>query len=165
METAKSTGTADRPNPLDALRARLEELDISGARLINGALNTDAERLILSAIMDNLTDHIYFKDLRSRFVMVNRSLADRFGLKTPGEAVGKTDFDFFSEEHAKAAFDDEQDIIQTGRPIMNKEEKETWPDKPVSWVSSTKMPWLGPDGERIGTFGISRDITERKLAE
>jgi len=165
METDSSTVTTDRPSAVDALRTRLEELEASGARLINGALNTDAEKLILSAIMDNLSDDIYFKDLRSRFVMMNRSMAERFGLKSPNDAVGRTDFDFFSEEHAKAAFEDEQQIIQTGRPIMNKEEKETWPDKPVSWVSSTKMLWTGPDGERIGTFGISRDITARKLAE
>jgi PAS domain S-box-containing protein len=152
-------------NALDALRGRLDELERANTRLINGSPNIEAERLILSALMDNLADSIYFKDLQSRFIMVNRALAKRFGLKQPAGAVGKTDFDFFSEEHARAAFLDERNVLETGQAIMGKEEKETWPDRPVTWASTTKMPWYGLNGELIGTFGISRDVTPRKLAE
>ncbi len=96
---------------------------------------------------------------------MSKSQADRFGLSDPKEAIGKTDFDFFTEEHARPAFEDEQRIIRTGQPIVGIEEKETWPDGGISWVSTTKMPLLDEKGEIIGTFGISRDITERKIAE
>lgn len=150
---------------VDALRGRLDELERTSMRFINGFPNAAADRLILSALMENLPDSIYFKDLQSRFVMINRALASWFGLQHPGEAVGKTDFDFFSEEHARAAFQDERLVLETRQPIMGKEEKETWPNRPVTWVATTKMPWYGLDGELIGTFGISRDITKRKLAE
>ncbi len=123
------------------------------------------ERNIINAIMNSITDHIYFKDLQSRFIRINKAHSETFGLKNPEEAIGKTDFDFFSEEHAKQAYNDEQRIIATGKPVVDIEEKETFRDKKDRWVSTTKMPFYNEKGELIGTFGISRDITERKLME
>jgi len=54
------------------------------------------EKYLLDAIMNNLSDHVYFKDLESRFIRINRDHAKLFGLSDPSEAVGKRDFDFFS---------------------------------------------------------------------
>ena len=88
--------------------------------------------------MDNLPDVIYFKDRESRFTRINLAHANAFGLSNPDEAIGKSDFDFFTAEHAQEAFRDEQEIIRTGQPMVGKEEKETWPDGRVTWVSTTK---------------------------
>ncbi|HMJ64508.1 MAG TPA: ATP-binding protein, partial [Candidatus Binatia bacterium] len=123
------------------------------------------ERYLVDALMDTSPDHIYFKDEQSRFIRINKAMAHLFKLNTPEEAVGKTDFDFFTAEHAQRAFDDEQRILHTGEPLVGREEKETWPDGSVTWVSSTKEPLRDPGGKIIGTFGISRDITARKQAE
>jgi PAS domain S-box-containing protein len=123
------------------------------------------ERYLMNSLMDNLPDSIYFKDEQSRFTKLSTSLARRFGLTDASEALGKTDFDFFTEEHARPAFEDEQEIIRTGQPLVGKEEKETWAEGTVTWVSTTKMPLLDKDGRIIGTFGVSRDITDRKQAE
>ena len=112
--------------------------------------------------MDNLPDNIYFKDAASRFVRINKALTTYFGLSDPAQAIGKTDFDFFTEEHARPACADEQEIIRTGQPMVGKEEKETWLDGRVRWVSTTKMPFRDKDGKIIGTFGVARDITERQ---
>ena len=72
----------------------------------------------------------------------------------------------FSREHATQAYTDEQSIIATGIPIIGKEEKETWRgDRDESWVSTTKHPLRDNDGNIIGTFGISRDITVNKNNE
>src|SRR5919112_1076827 len=122
------------------------------------------ESALLHALMDNIPDAIYFKDTEGRFTRVN-SHAPYRGNKAPEEVVGKTDFDFFIEEHARAAFEDEQRVIKTGVPIIDKEEKEVYPDGSITWLSTTKVPVFDDAGRVTGIVGISRDITERKLAE
>jgi PAS domain S-box-containing protein len=122
------------------------------------------EQYLLHTLMDNLPDHIYFKDHASRFIRISKTLAQMFGLSDPAEAVGKTDFDFFTGEHAQQAFDDEQNIIRTGQ-MLSIEEKETHHDRPDTWVSTVKLPLRNKEGKIIGTFGTSRDITERKKTD
>jgi PAS domain S-box-containing protein len=123
------------------------------------------ERYLLLTLMDNVPDTIYFKDAEGHFTRINRALASRFGLSDPAEALGKTDFDFFTEEHARQAREDEQAVMESGQPIVGKEEKETWSDGRETWVSTTKMPFRDESGQIVGTFGISRDITRRKRAQ
>ena len=124
------------------------------------------ERDLLRTLLDNSVDHIYFKDKQSRFILCSDPQARQFGLSSPVEVVGKTDFDFFSEEHARPAFEDEQEIIRTGKPMVGKIEKESWNDhRQESWVLTTKMPLRNKAGEIVGTFGISKDITPIKEAE
>jgi sigma-B regulation protein RsbU (phosphoserine phosphatase) len=89
----------------------------------------------------------------------------KHGFEDMDDTIGKTDADVFTEDHAKQALRDEQAILSSGDPLIGLEEKETWPDGSVTWVSTTKMPLKGPDGEVMGTFGISRDITDKKNAD
>ena len=124
------------------------------------------ERQLLHTLMENSPDAIYFKDLDSRFLRCSKTQALRFGVDRPEEVVGKTDFDFFEEEHARPAFEDEQRIIRTGQPIIGKAEKEVWKsDGRITWAFTTKMPLRNADGDIVGTFGISADITALKEAE
>ena len=119
---------------------------------------------LLKNLMENMTDNIYFKDAESRFIMVNKAFCDWTGFD-PKQVVGKTDFDLFALTHAQQAYEDEQRIISTGVPLIGIEEKETWPDGRITWVSTTKLPLKNEEGEITGTFGISRDITDHKEAE
>ncbi|MHC4437222.1 MAG: PAS domain-containing protein [Planctomycetota bacterium] len=124
----------------------------------------EQERYLLHALMDNLPHSIYFKDAQSRFIRINRALANYFKLSDATEALGKTDFDFFADEHASEAKADEEQVMQTDQPLLDKHEKETWPDGRETWVTTTKLPLYNDQGEIVGTFGISRNITEQKQA-
>lgn len=123
------------------------------------------EKSLLDTLMNNLPDKIYFKDTESRFIKVSKSMAQNVGLSVPEAIVGKTDFDIFTEEHARPAFEMEQEILRTRRPIVGLIEKETGRDGKVRYVSSTKMPFQNEKGELLGTFGISSDVTEIKQLE
>jgi PAS domain S-box-containing protein len=125
----------------------------------------EIERTLMDILMDNIPDRIYFKDIGSKFIRVNKAMAKRHFQDDPKLAEGKSDFDLFSDEHAQQAFEDEQKIIETGVPIVNLEEKETFSDGSIAWAQTSKMPLFNKEGKIFGTFGISRDITARKLNE
>ncbi len=122
------------------------------------------EQSLVKTLMDNSPDAIYFKDLQSRFIKVNISKALRHGLK-PEEMIGKSDFDFYSREDAQKAYDNEQKIIATGTSIIDVEEKLVLVDGSTKYIISSKMPLCNPNGQIVGTYGISRDITKRKNQE
>jgi PAS domain S-box-containing protein len=115
--------------------------------------------------MDKSNDAIYFKDCESRFICCSNAQASMFNVPDVRELVGKRDSDYFTSEHALTAFEDEQAIIRTGKPIVGKMEKETWPDGHVTWALTSKWPLRDEAGEIIGTFGISKDITVIKETE
>ncbi len=120
---------------------------------------------LLDALLENIPDYIYFKDAGSRFVRCSKSFEKLFHLEDVSTLKGKTDFDFFLKEHAQPAFDDEQEIIRTGVPIIGKLEMEAHPDGRVTQALTTKMPWRDRSGKIIGTFGISKDVTSIKETE
>jgi PAS domain S-box-containing protein len=123
------------------------------------------ERDLLRTLLENSPDPIFFKDAESRFVKAAEVFAQRLGVRSPKELVGKNDFDFFAPAHARAAFEDEQEIIRTGEPLIGKVEKEMWADGRITWVITTKVPWRDKEGKIIGTFGLSKDITKIKESE
>ncbi len=137
--------------------------DITYRRRTEEAL--ERERDLLRVLLESVPDRVYFKDSQSRFIRCSNEFANILGKQSPIELLGKSDFDLFTEEHARPAFEDEKRIMETGEPIIGKVEKETWADGRVTWVTTTKMPHRDKDGKVVGTFGISRDITSLKRAE
>jgi PAS domain S-box-containing protein len=122
------------------------------------------EHELLQTLMDTIPDSIYFKDEENRFVMVNKAKAHNSNIK-PEEMIGKTDFDFLPPDQAQKAFEDDEEVIKTGKFIINKIEKITNKDGVQRWVSVTKIPRFDAEGNIVGTVGISRDITEMKKLE
>ena len=143
-------GDAELPPPGQGDRGPLRELELT---CMSNLLSCTAER-------------VYFKDLQSRFLFVSAGWVAAYApAHTAAELIGKTDFDFFGEEHASTAFEDEQQVIRTGEPIVEKLEQETYGGQALAWVSSTKMPLRNESGRIIGTFGISRNVTAQINAE
>jgi two-component system, sensor histidine kinase and response regulator len=87
------------------------------------------------------------------------------GITDPEEAIGKTDFDFFPPDFAQQCYEAEQKLLQSGQPIIGAEQKLARPDGQVQWLSSTEVPFKDAEGKIMGYVGVSRDITESKLAE
>ncbi|MBN1813187.1 MAG: PAS domain-containing protein [Anaerolineae bacterium] len=142
---------------LTGARSRIAELEALTEKAV-------LDQRLLRAFLENVSDKVYFKDAESRFIKVSKSTAEMLGLSDPAAIVGKTDFDLFTEEHARPAFEDEQEVMQTGQSIF-KEERETWIDGQETWASTIKMPLRDEEGEIVGTFGVSRDITGQKQIE
>ena len=138
--------------------------DITERRKAEAALA--AERDLLQALLDNIPDTIYFKDIASRFTRINRAQANVLGLTSPEDAIGKTDLDFFQDaDLAQSFYDEEQQIVQSGKPLINRIEFNPTSDGKPRWFSATKVPTQDENGHITGMVGISRDITERKQIE
>ncbi|MBN2213230.1 MAG: PAS domain-containing protein [Bacteroidales bacterium] len=149
----------------EELKQNLEEMQTVQEDLQKQKEELSKEKSLMDALLSNAKESIYFKDEKSRFIKVSNSMAKMFKVKSVEKLYGKTDFDFFTEEHARPAFNDEMNIIKTGKPILDKIEKETHPDGRVSWVTTSKMPLRNSAGKIIGTFGISKDITDLRKME
>jgi sigma-B regulation protein RsbU (phosphoserine phosphatase) len=115
--------------------------------------------------METIPDRIYFKDLESRFVCVNKAQAEWLKAESPAAMVGKTDFEYFAPAHAELARQTEQEIIRTGRASVGQIERLELTDGTVCWGSATKLPWRDSTGRIIGTFGLTRDHTATKQIE
>ena len=149
----------------------------SELRLVNEQLEIElfhreqlAEKLmiehdLLQTLMDNIPDTIYFKDTASRFTRINRAQAELLGVTSFTDALGKTDLDFQKPELARGFYEEEQRMIQTGEPLIDRVEFNPTPDGKPRWFSATKVPIKDEHGEVSGIVGVSRDITMQKQSE
>ena len=123
-----------------------------------------AERNLLNTVIDNLPDRIFVKDLKSRVIMNNVAHRQHLGVTRVEEVLGKTDFDFFPPEIAAPYIADEERIIRTGEPLINREQPAVDRSGKHLWSLTTKVPLRDRDGTITGIVGINRDITEAKHA-
>ncbi|MFW6312322.1 MAG: histidine kinase dimerization/phosphoacceptor domain -containing protein, partial [Spirochaetota bacterium] len=123
------------------------------------------EDTIVRELLATSPDHISFKDLNGRFVRISASLVPVFGLDRPEDAIGKSDFDFYPEEQARAFFEEEQCMIRGGPPVINRLADYLHPDGSVVRGLVTKMPLRDAEGTVIGTYGVARNVTELLEAE
>jgi PAS domain S-box-containing protein len=149
------------------------------------------EQQLLQALLENSPTRIFFKDIQSRFVRFSHSKAQgtlesmrkTWCIEHPKAPlndwpsyladihsfskwlIGKTDFDTYPDAIARVVHKDEQEILRTGLPVINKLESAESADGQVYWWLVTKLPWRDKDGNIIGTFGASQDVTPLKQAE
>ena len=127
-------------------------------------MSEDIERICLNTIRDYSFDTVYFKDLESKYIWNSKKHAEQFGVSDPSLIRGKTDFDFFPSDFAQSARNAELEIIKTGKPDINRLERLNDGGN-IQYYLSSKYPLYGDNNEIIGTWGISRNITELKNIE
>lgn len=118
----------------------------------------------MAAVLDNLPDLAWGKDLDGRFTVANRALADACGVSSPSEMIGKTDRDFFPASQADAFMKDDREIVLSGAGKMT-EEPLTTKEGASRWLLTFKTPIFDPSGAVVGTVGLARDVTDRKEME
>ena len=122
------------------------------------------ERSLLRMLIDSTPDYVYVKDTANRFLLANASLAHRMGQATAEDLLGKTDLDFYPKELATKFISDEQEIMRSGRAVVNREECVQDAGGNTIWHLTTEVPFRNAAGEVVGLVGIGRNITERKQA-
>jgi len=125
----------------------------------------EKERTLFRALMDNMPDTIYIKDTECRFLDGNPQQVKVTKANTHENLLGKTDFDFYPRDIAEIFYKDDKHVIETGKPVINKEEIGFDPEGNIRVKSTTKVPFRDTDGKIIGLVGIGRDITKQKEAE
>jgi len=124
-----------------------------------------AERNLLRTVIDNLPDFIYVKDTACRFVLNNAAHLRGLGAASQPDVLGKTDYDYQSPELADKFFADEQQVIQSGQALINRQDTFVWPDGRTMTVLCTTVPLRDSHGRLTGVVGITRDISARVEAE
>jgi diguanylate cyclase (GGDEF)-like protein/PAS domain S-box-containing protein len=135
-------------------RAQKQELDWLRASLFQ-----------IETVMDSMAEDIYFKDRHGHFTRVNRALATHLGLSGPEKAIGHNELDFLCHDEAERRCRDDEEIVRRGRILVDVEEKWHMPGRSERWLSTTKIPLRDSSGVIVGTFGISRDVTEKKRSD
>ena len=157
LEAAVAERTRELDQSNEALRRDIIERKRAEVALVH-------ERDLLQALLENIPDFIYFKDIDARFFRVSDAFDGLLGC-TADEIIGKTDLEIFPAEFANESLREDQHVIRTGTPIVNKVEACRLSADVTKWVLTTKIPWVNRKGKTLGLLGISRDITELKRVE
>ncbi len=137
--------------------------EISDMKELEEQLQT--ERNLLRAVIDNLPDLVFLKDIQGRYLLSNLAHLRWLGASESSEVRGRTVFDFFPDKVAASFHESDMAVAAAGRPLLNEEEHRTDTDGNPRWRLTSKIPWLDEDGKPVGLVCISRDITQQKLAE
>jgi diguanylate cyclase (GGDEF)-like protein/PAS domain S-box-containing protein len=132
--------------------------------LVANIMNLEFKDLFRT-IINSTHEYIYFKDKNSRFIYINDAILNCFNETKMEDVLGKSDFDFYPNKFAEETFAEEQEIIKTGVPLLDKEEKLIQPNKKTSWYKVSKYPLYNKEGELVGIWGISANITRQKNIE
>ncbi len=143
---------------ISELRQRINELE--AANINNKPIENQNERTLLQTLIENLPDLIYAKDKDGRKILANAADIQNVGKHSEDEVLGKNDFELFPEDIARSFFEDDQKVIKTGQPVINREEYFIAPDGNKKWLLTSKFPIKDNAGNITGLLGIGRDITE-----
>jgi PAS domain S-box-containing protein len=142
---------------------RRAQADLAGRLQAEEALAQ--ERALLRTVIDNLPTAIYVKDLQGRKTLANPADLHNIGAASEADVLGKTDGDLFPPEVAAQFMADDQAVLDSGQPLLNREELLINEQGERQWLLTSKLPLHSPSGEVVGLVGIGQDITERVQAQ
>ncbi len=134
-------------------------------QLIQAEEDTQQERILLRTLIDNLPDTIYVKDAEGRKIIANKTDVVTIGAKSEADVIGKTDLELFPNEIGLRGYQNDMDVLQSGKALLNKEEVFYDKNGNQHWLLTSKVPVIGEDGKATRILGIGHNITERKRSE
>jgi PAS domain S-box-containing protein len=149
---------------MEEMQATQDAMERQTAEMRNMQANLEIEKSMFNVLMEFLPDRITYKDTESRIMRINKAKAQRMNM-TSEEVIGKTDYDFFSAEHAEKAMREEKALINSGKPLIDIEEKLVFNNGDTAWVSTSRIPFKNDQNKISGMFIITKDITKLKTAE
>ena len=160
---------------IQAARSSLERRNVDyaaerdRARALASSVTESEERLKvantrMATILDNIPDLAWVKDVDGRYIAVNQMVVKAFRVADSNDVIGKSDFDLMPKEPAEIYRATDLEVTTSGQRSRIDEMRRDKFGK-TYWVETIKTALRGPDGRIIGTVGIARDLTERKLAE
>ncbi len=155
LEDGRTIQVRHRPTP-DGGWVEMHE-DVTVVRSTRDAVK---EHMSLQALIDWVPDYLWVKDVEGRFIIVNKAVASDCGRAKTIDMIGLTDFDIHVPETARNFRAWEDDILRSGKPMIDKEECVLDSVGREKWLLSTKVPLRNERGEVVGLVGIARDITE-----
>jgi PAS domain S-box-containing protein/putative nucleotidyltransferase with HDIG domain len=123
------------------------------------------ERNLLRSLIDNIPDFVYAKDTQGQITLANMGSVRRSNLSVPEELLGTTDYDYFPKELADRYAADDQQVLCSGKSLLDHEELTLDAAGNVRWISTNKVPLRDGHGKIYGLVGMGRDITGRKQSE
>lgn len=126
-------------------------------------LNAPAHSLASVSLIEQLFDHVpdtvfFLKDVSGRYMAVNQSLVERCGLKNKNELIHRRVHDIFPPELARRFAAQDEAVLRTGRPIVDRLELHWYARRRAGWCLTTKLALRDNTGLIIGLVGISRDL-------
>ncbi|MBX5136388.1 diguanylate cyclase [Rhizobium lentis] len=120
----------------------------------------ELERSILVTAFSQSPDYLYVKDRNSRFITVNENMTRLFRFRTTAEMTGLSDFNLMSQPLAEELYHLEQQVMETGTPLIDSNERIEG-----RFLLASKVPVRDKQGRIIGLAGVTRDVTERTALE
>jgi len=123
------------------------------------------ERNLLRTVIDNVPDHIFVLDRDGKYILINHALEESYLRTKPESLLGKGVFDYFPKEQAIAYHAMEQEIMSSGRAVLNIEQSSNLQGEEQRHYLTSKLPLRDDNSVVIGMVGIARDVTEHKRSE
>lgn len=145
---------------MEELQATQEEMERKRHEQEQVQIELKEDKSLLDALLQNSPDYIYQKDVSGKYVHVSNSMLNLFNASSPEEVIGLSDFDLIDKDQAARAYRDEQDVIRTKTPIINRVYNEKQNDGIVHKIAVTILPLIDEKDGVIGILGITKIITD-----